>query len=366
MNDEQMIQESAARLFADAAADASLNARVEAGDFPTALWAQIDAAGFKLALVNGDQGFGLQPDQALPIFEELGRHRVPAPLAETAIGLALLAAAAQPLPERPGTLIDLGPGTALQLALRDNQPVLCGEAKAVPWGRHAHWAVAQLDNGDLVSLDLAGAAGVTITAQHDLAGMPSDTVRFDHAAVRAVLPAATFTVASPLRTMGALVHAAMMTGAMEWALAQAIQYANDRVQFGKPIGKNQALQQALAQAAGDIASARMAVRMAGQDFRLDDAARAERSAFGVAAAKVRCGEAATRTAAVAHQVLGAIGFTHEHALHTATRRLWAWRERHGADAWWARRLGEAAIRARSGAFWPAMAQREFPAGNARA
>lgn len=161
--------------------------------------------------------------------------------------------------------------------------------------------------------------------------------------------------------MGALCHAAMMTGAMEWALEQAIQYANDRVQFGKPIGKNQALQQALAQAAGDVASARMASRMAARDFRLDDPTFAERVAFGVAVAKVRCGEAASRVAAVSHQVLGAIGFTREHSLHYATRRLWSWREAYGADAWWAQRLGETAIRARSNSFWPAIAHRQFAA-----
>ena len=52
----------------------------------------------------------------------------------------------------------------------------------------------------------------------------------------------------------------------------------------------------------------------------------------------RCavGEAAGTGAAIAHQVHGAMGFTYEHSLHHATRRLWAWREEFGNEAVWAR------------------------------
>ncbi|MDR1967568.1 MAG: acyl-CoA/acyl-ACP dehydrogenase [Burkholderiaceae bacterium] len=353
MSVEQMIRESAARLFAGAA-DARLNEQVEAGQFPAALWQQIESAGFALALTGGEQGFGLTPAQALPIFTELGRHRIPAPLAETAIGLSLLASAGHPLPAGAGTLIDTG--HALTLAAHGSTPILSGHAQAVPWARHARWALAQLPQAELAHIDLANAQGVQIEHGLDMAGLPADTLHLDRVPVQVLRPASAETFAPPMRTLGALVHAAMMVGTMQWALDQAVQYANDRIQFGRPIGKNQALQQALAQTAGDVASAHMAVQAAGLDLGLNDPARA---AFGVAAAKIRCGEAATRTAAVAHQVLGAIGFTREHALHFATRRLWAWREAWGADAWWAQRLGQAAIRAGAAAFWPAMTARQF-------
>lgn len=360
-DDQQMIQDSAARLFADAAG-AALNTQVEAGEFPQALWQQVEEAGFAASLAAGDHGFGLTPDQALPIFEELGRHRVPLPLAETAAGLALLACAGHAPLAGPGSLIDAGPGQTLTLTADGRH--LSGEAPAVPWGRHAAWALVQLPQGDIAVVDLKEAAGLACEPGLDLAGLPADRLRLAGVAVRAVLPAAAFGIALPLRSTAALLHAAMMVGTMEWALAEAIQYANDRVQFGRPIGRNQALQQMLAQAAGDVTSARMAVRAAGLDFRLGDAERAARVDFGVAAAKVRCGEAATRVAATAHQVLGAIGFTHEHALHFATRRLWAWRAAYGADAWWAQRLGAAAIRAGAAGFWPAMTQRQFSAAAA--
>ena len=56
---------------------------------------------------------------------------------------------------------------------------------------------------------------------------------------------------------------------------------------------------------------------------------------------------------------GAIGFTHEHALHFATRRLWAWREEFGSDAAWASELGHAAIAARAAGFWPGVTAKAF-------
>ena len=40
-----------------------------------------------------------------------------------------------------------------------------------------------------------------------------------------------------------------------------------------------------------------------------------------------------------HQVHGAIGFTYEHSLHFATRRLWSWRAEFGSESVWAIELG---------------------------
>jgi acyl-CoA dehydrogenase len=82
-------------------------------------------------------------------------------------------------------------------------------------------------------------------------------------------------------------------------------------------------------------------------------------AFDVAVAKVCAGEAATLATSVAHQVHGAIGFTHEHTLHFATRRLWSWRDEFGSDAQWAEVLGQAAIAAGSSGFWKGLTVRKM-------
>jgi len=59
----------------------------------------------------------------------------------------------------------------------------------------------------------------------------------------------------------------------------------------------------------------------------------------VAAAKARVGEAAGIVAEQAHQVHGAMGYTHEHQLHHFSRRLWAWRDEFGNETYWQQRLG---------------------------
>lgn len=55
-------------------------------------------------------------------------------------------------------------------------------------------------------------------------------------------------------------------------------------------------------------------------------------------AKIRINEAVSAGAPIAHQVHGAIGFTHEHILHQSTRRVWSWREEFGTETEWSERL----------------------------
>src|SRR5439155_67183 len=73
--------------------------------------------------------------------------------------------------------------------------------------------------------------------------------------------------------------------------------------------------------------------------------------FEIAVAKVRVGEAAGVGAGIAHQTHGAIGFTYEHSLHFATRRLWSWRAEFGSESAWARELGHAVAARGADALW---------------
>ena len=73
--------------------------------------------------------------------------------------------------------------------------------------------------------------------------------------------------------------------------------------------------------------------------------------FETAVAKVRVGEAAGICASLTHPVHGAIGFTYEHSLHFATRRLWSWRAEFGAESAWAIELGREAAARGADALW---------------
>jgi len=53
-------------------------------------------------------------------------------------------------------------------------------------------------------------------------------------------------------------------------------------------------------------------------------------------------------------VHGAIGFTHEHALHLGTRRLWSWRSEFGTLTYWSGELGRALCQGGAAAFWPSL------------
>jgi len=122
------------------------------------------------------------------------------------------------------------------------------------------------------------------------------------------------------RDLLSLGRAALIVGALEHSMQLSLEYAAERVQFGRPIAKFQAVQQLLAILAGAVAAA-SAITFA--------AARAFDTPSGSAlvdAARIRLGDSIDSATAIAHQVHGAIGITHEYPLHRFTRRLWAWRD----------------------------------------
>ena len=150
--------------------------------------------------------------------------------------------------------------------------------------------------------------------------------------------------------LGALARAQQMSGALQSILSQSVGYTQDRTQFGRPIAKFQAVQHLLARLAGEAACAQVAADAAVVAV-VDHGIDSEKAQMAVAAAKVRCSEAATAGAAIAHQVHGAMGFTREYSLQQKTRRLWQWREDFGSDSVWALRLGQAVTRNNGVSLW---------------
>jgi acyl-CoA dehydrogenase len=120
-----------------------------------------------------------------------------------------------------------------------------------------------------------------------------------------------------------------MAGAAARARDLTITYASERQQFGQAVNRFQAVQQQLAEMAGESAAADAAVEQA----------LANPTAARISAAKVVAGRSAARVAKIAHQIHGAIGFTHEHSLHRFTTRIWQWRDQDGTEAQHAVSLG---------------------------
>jgi len=355
---DTLIEDSAAKLFSTQVYKTHRQ-RAEQGEWDAALWQQVTDSGFHLLLASEQAGgYGQDWRAAYPLLRGLGYWQVPLPLAETMVAVQLASLAGFDVPDGPLTLIEQGQGNQLQVAGSGSQATLSGTAHAVPWARHARAALVSLADGRLALLDVQGAAGVQVQPHSNHAGLPSDTLVLQQAVLQAVA-ANPLALARPVWTLGATARSAMLVGALESALEQSVRYAGERVQFGKAIGKYQAIQQQLALMAGDVAAARVAALVAMADAPGGAQTSCAATPFSTAVAKVRAGEAATRGTSIAHQVHGAIGFTHEHALHFATRRLWAWREEFGTDAAWAAELGRAAIAARSTGFWAGVTARQL-------
>jgi len=355
---DSLIERSTQRLFAEQV-DKGVRERAEAGALDARLWQLVVEAGFPLALAaEAAGGIGESWSAVAPILHGIGYWQVPLPLAETMIGALLLSSAGLRVPDGPIALVELGQGNELRASGSGTALAFHGRVPRVAWARHAHTALVSLP-GRLALIDLHG-RGVERTEALDSACLPSDALRLD--GVKCLAQAANaWPLPQPVWSLGALARSLMMVGALESALEQSLRYAGERVQFGRPIGSNQALQQQLALMAGDVAAARMAALIAAADAPSGTRADADMAAFSIAVAKVRCGEAATRACGIAHQVHGAIGFTREHSLHFATRRLWAWREQFGSDSHWAARLGALAIAGGSRRFWPSLTRRHFDA-----
>ena len=153
------------------------------------------------------------------------------------------------------------------------------------------------------------------------------------------------------RLKRALVHVAVMGGALQRCLEMSIEHANTRVQFGKPLGKQQAVQQNLAILAEETAAVAVAAKAAAKAMDHGDAE------FEIGCAKLRANQAAGRGAAIAHQVHGAIGFTQEYPLHHYTRALTMLRSDAGNDAYWGDRIGAHALQCGGRGLWLELTRR---------
>ena len=114
---------------------------------------------------------------------------------------------------------------------------------------------------------------------------------------------------------GAAGKCAEMVGGAQRVLDMTVDYAKQRVQFGRPIGSFQAVQHHCANMASDVEGCRFIAAQAA--WRLSEGEPAEQD---IAIAKAWVSEAYRRICATGHQVHGAIGFTKEHNMQLYSRR----------------------------------------------
>lgn len=304
----------------DATAPSEFSRQVELGQSPQAAWHKFEEAGF-LDLMRTEEagGAALPLNELYEICSLLGASATCLPLADTLIARLLI-----PQAICPDGIIALAPD-----CIKTDQGLQCTR---VPFGAIAQYVLADMQ-GQMILLDAK-------QAQHLHASeWRSQTATFvwlrgsDQATC---IPSADASSASALQAWGTALYAALMCGAMQKTFALTLEYCNDRQQFGRSLGKFQAIQHQFAVMAQHIVAASLATQAAfasaGHMPTLRDAA----------VAKARASEAALLVANTAHALHGAIGISDEYDLHLYTRRLHEWRLVHGSEIYWHEWLGKQA------------------------
>ena len=353
---DSIVAETAARIFSDVCDPQAVNRAPDEG-WKAPAWTALEEAGLPLAWVpDALGGAGANLADGFAVLREAGRFAVPLPLAETMLAGFLLGSAEILSPKGAMSCGPTREGDEVTLG-RDG--TLAGRLRAVPFAKEAkHLAVlARRKNGaDVVAL--VEASAVRISDGTGIAGDALNVVTLDGARTIAAMDAPAGLDLELLMLMGAAVRSVQMAGALEAILDLSVAYANERIAFERPIAKFQAVQHNLARLAGEVAAAVAAAGSAADAIATTRAAGFSEGVFlEAASAKIRVGEAAGEGAAIAHQVLGAIGFTKEHHLHRFTRRLWAWRDDFGSESFWAVKLGRLVAAKGADGLWPMLAAR---------
>ncbi|WP_030298565.1 acyl-CoA dehydrogenase family protein [Streptomyces katrae] len=268
----------------------ALRASVDSGGaLDRGLWRELGEAGFfALRLPESDGGVGLGLPEAVLVFEEAGRALLPGPLVATHLAA--------------GTVPGAAAGTAVVTAfdLGDlGVPGVPGvpEGPDGPDGRGGP-LVAHLADADAV-------LGVPL--------LPSgEPVRSADPLTPLHRVAAPGGAVATYRDEGALLTAALQTGSALRTVELAVRYAQEREQFGQPIGAFQAVKHLCAQMLVRGEVARTAVY----------AAAVTADPAEVAGAKLLADEAAVRNARDCLQVYGGMGFTWEADVHLHLKRAW--------------------------------------------
>jgi acyl-CoA dehydrogenase len=303
---ENELLEPFERMLAKLLGPGEIRAIEQGADWSIA-WQEIEESGFLDALVPEEKGgVGLSLPLLYPLLVALGKHSVPLPVGETIIARAILAEADCEIPTGSIALAT-GPLIVPHGRVADH---LLGQAGGTIW-------FCEAGDAKLSAMGISGSLDACIGERPDA----SNPVAGDGAA---------------LQLYAALLRAACMTGAAQRVLDMSTDYANERVQFGKPIGRQQAIQQQLAVMAEQVVAMRLAVELACE-------ASGAPVLNSVATAKALTSEYALLVANCAHAVHGAIGISEEYDLQLYTRRLQAWSRVDGGADYWGAKIGEAAI-----------------------
>jgi alkylation response protein AidB-like acyl-CoA dehydrogenase len=324
LSEDQRAWQSAAReLLASHASPERVRAVVDGGGaLDAALWeAMVDQGWLGVERAEAAGGLAATAIEVAVLAEVVGEHVAPAPFVPTILAIAAY--------ERGGerdTAAELAAGAVGCVAWSADPSAVTATRAGSGWrldGRADPSPYAPLADHAAVLATTPGGPGVFGVALTDRERparepamdltRPLGWLRFD------ATPAVELgdeSSATELCDRGATFAGAEMLGSAARALDLAVDYAKDRVQFGRPIGSFQAVKHRCADMLVDVEGMRSSVYWAAWCL----AARAADASIAASSAKVWCSDASRRVMASALQVHGGIGFTWEHDLHLYLKR----------------------------------------------
>jgi alkylation response protein AidB-like acyl-CoA dehydrogenase len=287
--ERELLRETVAALVAKHASPAAVRAAMESDKgYDESLWQLLCEQVGAAALVIPEElgGAGGELADAATVLQELGRALVPSPLLGTTLAELALLAAPEPDAE---TLEGLAAGSSIGALVLDPDYVV---------------------NGDIADVVVA-AAGGRLSRWTRFTAQPVATMDPTRRLAR-VRPEETEAIgAHPgIADTAAILLAAEQIGAAERCLELTVEYAKNRVQFGRPIGSFQALKHRMADLYVAVAAARAVVADACVDP----------TPANAATARLAATETLSIVAAEGIQLHGGIAITWEHDMHLYFKR----------------------------------------------
>jgi alkylation response protein AidB-like acyl-CoA dehydrogenase len=309
----------------------------EAGTTPAVsdeAWAAAANLGwFALGLPEERNGIGCGLADEMLLFREIGRVIAPGPFLSTLLGARVAAFGGdQALAD------EIIAGRRVGLVIPSSLDAIAADGSVV--------GDVQLVDADVASEDgLVLVATATVAALIDLASLTNvrempcldPTARLHRAGASGAAPrVAVAASVDAVERRGHVLAAAMLAGITEWSRDTASEHAKNRVQFDKPIGVNQAIKHPCADMA---VQAQLAYSQALFASLAIDEGRPD-AEFQALSAHLTASAAAEFATSATLQVMGGMGFTHEHDVHLYVKRMDLLSFAFGAPTLWLSRLLE--------------------------
>lgn len=348
LSEEQDLLRNFAREYLEKNCPESLVRAMEEDErgYTDALWQGMAAQGWQGLIIPPEYGgAGMRLLDLSVLLEEFGRALTPGPFLSSvvlgAIPVLEAGSAAQKRAILPGvadgsrimTLALTEPsgrfdaeGITLKAMKRGDGYTLNGAKLFVPDAHVADTLVVAArtsDEGEKgVSLFLVDgkAAGVTTTVLKTIAADKQCEVQFRNVRVPASAllgrEGRDWKILQSVRRQATVAYCAYLVGLAQRDFEISVQYAKDRMQFGRPIGSFQAIQHKCADMATDVDGMRLIMYRAAWSVSEGE----PDQELQVSMAKGWCSDASRRVVAQGQQIHGGIGFTKEYKIQLYFRR----------------------------------------------